>query len=136
MNGGLVRKRLHQIGAVLAVVVVATGGVSIAGASPASAAVTCGPSAPDRDPNDVQIVNREASQPTGVAMRTGPGTNCGLIVRVPWGAWGDLNCYRLGESVHGYTTWSAVHYAQYFGWINDYYLRERDGQKGSTHGCA
>ena len=67
-----------------------------------------------------------------VALRTGPGSNCNLIVRVPWSAWVDLNCYRLGESVHGFTTWSAVHYAQYFGWISDYHL----SGGGTNRPCA
>lgn len=65
-------------------------------------------------------------------MRTGPGDNCNLIVRVPWTAWGDLNCFRYGQTVNGVTTWSAVHYAQYFGWISDYYLSGR----GSNFICT
>src|SRR5437868_6394617 len=99
------RTRLHRLAAGLAAVALTAGGISVATASPASAAVTCGPSAPDRDSNTAQVINRDPSFPTGAALRTGPGNNCGLIVRVPWSAWVDLNCYRLGQSVNGYTTW-------------------------------
>ncbi len=78
------------------------------------------------------MINRNPAFPTGVAMRTGPGSNCDLIVRVPWTAWVDLNCYRAGETVNSVTTWSAVRYAQYFGWISDYYLSGR----GSGYRCT
>lgn len=116
------RARMYKFGVGLAAAMLTTTGISIATTSPASAAVTCGPSAPDRDTGTALVINRDPAFPTGVAMRTGPGANCSLIVRVPWGAQVDLNCYRLGDSVNGFTTWSAVRYAQHFGWISDAYL--------------
>ncbi|MGW7546794.1 hypothetical protein ACWGKQ_37710 [Streptomyces sp. NPDC054770] len=125
-------KSRHKFGAGLAAIALATGGISLATASPAAAAVTCGPTAPDKDTGTAQVINRDPAYPTGVAMRTGPGSNCSLIVRVPWSAWVDLNCYRIGQSVNGYTTWSAVHYAQYFGWISDAYL----SGAGTNKPCA
>lgn len=120
-RGNFVRTHLHKLGRGLAAVLLATAGVSIITTSPASA-VACGPSAPDLDNRTAQVIRPVSGFPTGVAMRTGPGSNCGLIVRVPWSAWVDLNCFRHGESVNGLDTWSAVHYAQYFGWISDYHL--------------
>jgi hypothetical protein len=118
-----VRTRLHKFGLGLAAVLLATAGASIISTSPASAAaaVTCGPSAPDLESATAQVIH-PVSGYNGVALRTGPGSNCTLIVRIPWTAWVDLNCFRHGESVNGIDTWSAVHYAQYFGWIADYYL--------------
>jgi hypothetical protein len=120
----------------------AAGGVALL-ASPASAhtaphnkpgnaspTVTCGPSAPDRDPGTAHTVNQESGF-SGPAMRTGPGGNCTLLTRVPWGNTVSLACYRSGDSVNGVTTWSAVHYGQYFGWISDYYLSGR----GSNYAC-
>jgi hypothetical protein len=84
-------------------------------------AVTCGPSAPDRD-SGVSVVRNPESGFSGPAMRTGPGTNCGLLTRPPWGSTVSLNCYRFGDTYKGYSTWTAVHYGNYFGWINDYFL--------------
>jgi hypothetical protein len=119
------RTHLKKFGVALAVVVMTAIGTSISTASPAAAvtapAVTCGPSAPDRDPNNAQIINRDPAF-SGPAMRTGPGTNCSLIVRVPWSAFVDLACFRSGDTVNGITTWSAAHYAGHFGWISDFYL--------------
>lgn len=123
--------RLRKFGAGLASFTLAAAGASIFTASPAVAAVPCGPSAPDKDTRIAQTVNRVPSVPLGVWMRTGPGLNCSGIVQVPWGAWVDLNCFRRGDSVNGVTTWSAVRFAQYFGWISDYHL---SGQ-GSSFNC-
>ncbi len=109
---------------------VATASPALATASPAVAAVTCGPSAPDYDPYSAQAVN-QVSGYSGPAMRTGPGGNCQLLTRVPWGNWVSLNCYRFGDTVNGVSTWSAVHYGGYFGWVSDYYLSGR----GSNYAC-
>jgi hypothetical protein len=98
--------------------------------SAAPAAVTCGPSAPDRDPGTAYTTNYESGF-SGPAMRTGPGGNCTLLTRVPWGNTVSLNCWRIGDTVNGVSTWSAVHYGGYFGWISDYYLSGR----GSNYAC-
>jgi hypothetical protein len=90
-------------------------------AAPAVAAVTCGPSAPDRDSSTSQVINQEPGF-SGPAMRTGPGTNCPILIRVPWGTVVPLNCFRSGDTVNGISTWSAAHYAGKFGWVSDYYL--------------
>ncbi|NGY65875.1 hypothetical protein G7043_44010 [Lentzea sp. NEAU-D13] len=124
--------RLRKFGAGLAAFMLATTGASIFTASPAVAAVPCGPSAPDKDTRIAQTVNKDPRFPLGVQMRTGPGLNCDPIVRVPWEAWVDLNCFRRGDSVNGVTTWSAVRFAQHFGWISDYHL---SGQ-GSNFNCG
>lgn len=100
-------------------------------AVPAPASVTCGPSAPDYDPGTATTVNQVPGF-TGPAMRTGPGGNCTLLTRVPWGNSVALNCWRFGDTVNGVSTWSAVHYGQYFGWISDYYLSGR----GSNYYCG
>jgi hypothetical protein len=115
----------------LTVAVLATAGVSVATASPAIAAVPCGPSAPDRDPGSAQVVNPVSGYP-GPAMRTGPGLNCGILIRPPWGAVVPMNCYRVGDTGAGdVRTWTAVHYGGHFGWVNDYYLSDR----GSNYAC-
>src|SRR5262249_25546909 len=129
-SGGLMRKVLHRIGVVIATVLLANAGSSFATASPASSDVTCGPSAPNRDPYASQIINPVRGCP-GPAMRTGPGLNCNILVRPPWGTWVPMNCYRVGDWANGVNTWTAVHYAGYFGWVNDYYLSGR----GSNYSC-
>jgi hypothetical protein len=127
--------RLRKIGIGLAAVVLATVGVSVGTTSAASAAsYTCGPSAPNLDSHTSQVIH-PVSGYTGAAIRTGPGSNCPLLqgnIRVPWSAWVDLNCFRHGQSVSGTDTWSAVHYAQYFGWVSDYYL----SNGGASFICA
>lgn len=87
----------------------------------AAPAVTCGPSAPDLDGHTATTAHTDSGF-SGPAMRAGPGGNCALLTRVPWGDTVSLNCYRSGDHVGDATTWSAVHYRQYFGWISDYYL--------------
>lgn len=124
------RKVLHRVGVGIATVLLTIASASVAIASPAPASVTCGPSAPDRDPYAAQIINPVSGYP-GPAMRTGPGLNCTLLVRPPWGAWVPMNCYRFGDTANGVSTWTAVHYAGYFGWVNDYYLSGR----GSNYAC-
>jgi hypothetical protein len=116
---------LSKVGRGVAAMVLVSGvvsAVSAVSATPAAAAVTCGPSAPDRESGKSQVIHEDPDYPLGVAIRTGPGTNCLILARVPWSAWVDLNCYRAGDGVNGIYSWSAVHYAQYFGWISNYYL--------------
>lgn len=114
----------------LAVAMLAAAGVSAATASPATAEVPCGPAAPDRDSGSAQVVN-PVSGYVGPAMRTGPGFNCDILVRPPWGAVVPMNCYRPGDTVNGVSTWTAVHYGNYFGWVSDYHLSGR----GSNYRC-
>ncbi|GAA1621765.1 hypothetical protein ACFQY4_20640 [Catellatospora bangladeshensis] len=114
-------KFLQRIGVGSAAVLLAIAGGLVVAASPASAAVTCGPPAPDKDGTSAQVIN-SVSGYVGPAMRTGPGHNCSILVRPPWGAWLPMNCYRYGDSVNGVTTWTAVHYNGYFGWVSDYHL--------------
>ncbi len=120
------RKIPHRIGVGFAAVLltIAGGLVAPASAAPASASVTCGPTAPDEDPWSANVINRISGYP-GPAMRTGPGFNCLLLVRPPWGALIPMNCYRHGDTVNGVSTWTAVHYGGYFGWVSDYHLSER-----------
>ncbi len=132
------RTGLRKFGLGIAAAILAVAGFTVATASPAAAAaaspavaaVTCGPSAPDYDGGTAQAVN-PVSGYSGPAMRTGPGTNCQLLTRVPWYNWVSLNCYRFGDTVNGVSTWSAVHYGGYFGWVSDYYLSGR----GSNYAC-
>ena len=128
--------RLRRIGVGLAAALLAVTGVSVGTASSASAAsYTCGPSAPDLDTKTSQVIH-PVSGYSGAAIRTGPGSNCPMLnnnnLRIPWNAWVDLNCFRHGQSVNGDDTWSAVHYAQWFGWVADYYL----SNDGSSFNCG
>ncbi|GAB4052524.1 hypothetical protein GCM10028775_34180 [Catellatospora paridis] len=124
------RKVLHRIGVGSAAVLLAIAGALVATASPASASVTCGPPAPDWDPSWTQAIN-PVSGYSGPAMRTGPGHNCPILVRPPWGTWMPQNCYRFGDTVNGNSMWTAVHYNGYFGWVAGYHLTGA----GSTHLC-
>ncbi len=124
------RKVPQRIGVGLAAVLLAIVGGLVATASPASASVTCGPPAPDYDAASSQVINAVSGY-TGPAMRTGPGHNCSILVRPPWGAWLPMNCFRYGDSVNGVATWTAVHYGGYFGWVSDYHL----SGYGSTKLC-
>ncbi|GAB4054985.1 hypothetical protein GCM10028775_47700 [Catellatospora paridis] len=116
------RKVLHRIGVGFAAVLLAIAGGLIA-ASPASASVTCGPPAPDYDAGWTQVIN-PVSGYSGPSMRTGPGHNCTILTRPPWGAWIDMNCFRYGDSVNGVSTWTAVRWNGYFGWVSDYHLSD------------
>ncbi|MCP2245572.1 hypothetical protein [Lentzea aerocolonigenes] len=120
-------------GASLALVL-GSGAVVQANASPAGVSAACGQGWSNVDPKSSQVVNRVSGY-SGVAMRTGASGGCGLIIRVPWGHWVALDCFVPGDSVNGVSTWSHVLYNNggptYQGWISDYYLSER----GSTFRC-
>lgn len=96
----------------------------------ATTAVTCGPGAPDLDPDSSVVINPEPGF-SGPAMRTGPGSNCPLQTRPPWGSTVYLYCYRFGDTYKDTTSWSAVRYGGYLGWINDHFL----SGYGSGYSC-
>ena len=117
-----------------AVVLAASGFVAIV-ASPASASV-CNWYWQDKDPGSSQVIN-PVSGISGIAMRDGPQSYCGLITRVPWWNWVALDCFvHDGQNINGITTWSHVRYSNggpvYQGWISDYYL----SGLGSNFNCA
>jgi hypothetical protein len=90
-------------------------------ASAASTSVNCGVSRRDVDNGSTFVTNRESGF-SGPAMRTGPGFNCPLQTRPPWGSIVYLGCYRIGDAYNGVSSWSAVVYGGYFGFINDNFL--------------
>jgi hypothetical protein len=98
--------------------------------APPAVAAACGRSAPDRDPGYEAAINPVPGY-SGPAMRTGPDTDCQLLTRIPWGTVVPLNCYRFGDTVNGVSTWTAVHYNGYFGWVSDYHL----SHYGSSYAC-
>lgn len=124
------RKVPHRIGVGFAAALLAVAGGLVATGSPASADVTCGPPAPDKDHYMAEVIN-PVSGFRGPAMRTGPGHNCTVLIRPAWGAFVPMNCYRYGDSVNGVSTWTAVHYGGHFGWISDYHL----SGNGSIYPC-
>ncbi|MDG4830546.1 hypothetical protein O7627_14720 [Solwaraspora sp. WMMD1047] len=117
--------RIRFVAALMVAAVLATLGVVTAGGTPASANCTSHVSYNHDNGSDL-IVDAGS---TGLALRQGPHTSCGLIRRIT--GWVDLRCWDYGDVINGHNSWSNVRWGNYQGWVSDAYLLNN----GSTVYC-
>ncbi|MBQ0902386.1 SH3 domain-containing protein [Micromonospora sp. U21] len=104
-----------------ALTLVAAAGIVAVTSAPANA--NCSHAWSDKDYGSNRVQDAGS---TGLALRTGPHTSCGLVTRIPTGHWVTLDCQGYGDYINGWNGWTHVRYGNggptYSGWVFDHYL--------------
>ncbi|WDZ83650.1 SH3 domain-containing protein [Micromonospora cathayae] len=60
--------------------------------------------------------------PSGLTVRSGPGTGYSAVGTLANGQKVEVDCWGYGTSVNGYNIWSRLYSPAGQRWVSDYYL--------------